>query len=258
MAGISTRESSHGEAEMILCSSIQKKATPIRILKLAALAAVLMWSNPIWGQTRLQTPTPSSDLARENFGLVAASAAEIKVVLVKDPGLMVDLKLWVARDATDQGQMVSESDLTNDAIYDRLESDVRFRSVATQLLQKYGYLVPQVNPDSDAGKQQELLIQERAKWIAQHEEEEMAESRQKDLQATQQTTACKGDDTETAQLSLQGCVPGQQRGGPANSPVESPAGGDSDQSFSPLIPRNGSSGRQPPLMQASDQGMGSY
>ena len=65
--------------------------------------------------------------------------------------------------------MVSESDLTNDAIFDRLESDVRFRSVATQLLQRYGYLVPQINPESDAGKQQGLLIQERAKWIAQHE-----------------------------------------------------------------------------------------
>jgi hypothetical protein len=46
----------------------------------------------------------TSDLALQNLSRVAASAAEIKAVLFKDAGLMVELKHWVARDATDHGQ----------------------------------------------------------------------------------------------------------------------------------------------------------
>ncbi len=50
----------------------------------------------------------------QNLSRVAASAAEIKAVLVKDAGLMVELKHWVAKDATDHGQIVGDSDLTNE------------------------------------------------------------------------------------------------------------------------------------------------
>ena len=125
---------------------------------------------------RRQKPvTPNSELGRDNLSRVAASAADIKTVLVKDTGLMVELKRWVARDATAQGQIISESDLTDDAIFDRLQSDVQFRSVATQLVQRYGYLVPQLNPDSAAGKEQELLVKERVKLMAQKEDEEEQE-----------------------------------------------------------------------------------
>ncbi len=131
-----------------------------------------------WGQEKRPTPMPNSELGRENLSRVAASAADIKTILAKDTGLMVELKRWVAKDATTHGQIISEADLTDDAIFDRLQSDVQFRSVATMLVQRYGYLVPQVNPDSAAGKEQELLVKERAKWIAQNEEEELAAARQ--------------------------------------------------------------------------------
>ena len=114
----------------------------------------------------------TSELARQNLSVVAASAAQIKPILVGDPGLMVELKRWVAKDATDHGQIISESDLTESAIFDRLETDVTFRAAATQLLQQYGYLTAKVNPESPLAKQQELLIQERVKWITQDEEQE--------------------------------------------------------------------------------------
>jgi polysaccharide export outer membrane protein len=162
----------------------------------AKFCAVSVLSLILFGQTVVQAqdqrplPTPPSELSHENMSLVAASAADIKAVLVKDPGLMVELKRWVAKDATDHGQVISESDLTNDAIFDRLVSDVRFRSVATSLLQRYGYLVPKVNPDSQAGKEQELLVQERVKWLAQDQEEERTKARQRASQNLEQTSVC--------------------------------------------------------------------
>jgi protein involved in polysaccharide export with SLBB domain len=116
------------------------------------------------------------DLTQENLGRVAASAIQIRSVLVKDEGLMVELKRWVAKEATDNGQVVEDSSLTDQAIFERLEQDVAFRSVATRLLQRYGYLMPTPNPESDFAKQKELVLKERARRLVQIEAQEDTES----------------------------------------------------------------------------------
>jgi hypothetical protein len=85
---------------------------------------------------------------------------------------MVELKRWVAKEATDNGQIVEDRGLTDQAIFDRLESDQVFRSVATRLLQRYGYLTPTPNPDSYLGKQQDLMLKERAKRLVALEAEQ--------------------------------------------------------------------------------------
>jgi protein involved in polysaccharide export with SLBB domain len=115
-----------------------------------------------------QTP----DFAQENLGRVAASATQIRAVLVKDEGLLVELKRWVAKEATDNGQVVEDSMLTDQAIFDRLDRDVAFRSIATRLLQRYGYLMPTPNPDSDFAKENELVLKERARRLVQIEAQE--------------------------------------------------------------------------------------
>src|SRR5690348_15729493 len=118
----------------------------------------------------------SPDLSQENLAHVAASAAQIRAVLVKDEGLMVELKRWIAKEATDNGQVVDDSNLTDQAIFDRLERDLAFRSVATRLLQRYGYLRPTPNPDSDFAKENELVLKERARRLVQIESQEDSES----------------------------------------------------------------------------------
>ena len=118
------------------------------------------------------------DLSQENLGRVAASASQIRGVLVKDEGLMVELKRWVAKEATDNGQVVEDSKLTDQAIFERLEQDVEFRSVATRLLQRYGYLMPTPNPDSDFAKEKDLVLKERARRLVQIESQEDSEALQ--------------------------------------------------------------------------------
>ena len=154
------------------------------------LFLVACWAPALRAQQQNNDQTKTSDLAMQNLSRVAASAAQIKSVLLKDSGLMVELKRWVAKDATDHGQIVSDSDLTDDAMFERLESDVPFRAVATLLVQRYGYLLPKVNPESDAGKERELLIQERTKWLAQHQEEELAQARQVRTRNQQNNSPC--------------------------------------------------------------------
>ncbi len=99
---------------------------------------------------------PLSSLALQNLNYVAASARDIEAVLTDQPGLLVELQNWVARDATDHGQMVDERQMSQDGIFGRLERDRKFRSVATSILQRYGYLTPEVNPKSQVGQQQQI------------------------------------------------------------------------------------------------------
>src|SRR5580658_8114714 len=174
-----------------------KNARAIRILGrsarglICALIALGLGCGATRAQNQRPAPTSGSDLGRDNLSRVAASATELKSVLLTEVGLMVELKRWVAKDATDHGQIISDLDLTNDAIFERLETDVQFRSIATAIVQKYGFLVPRVNPESALGREQELLVQERTKWLAQHQEEDRIAAHQKTLQKNLQTTrAC--------------------------------------------------------------------
>ena len=131
-------------------------------------------------QQRPKRTQESSELTKENLNRVAASAGQIREVLVKDAGLMVELKRWIARDAADHGQVVEDASLTDQAIFDRLEHEVEFRSMATLLLQSYGYLMPTLNPDSEIGKQQMLVLQARARRMAEMQAQDDTASMQID------------------------------------------------------------------------------
>src|SRR5215475_10130585 len=120
----------------------------------------------------------TTGLAKDNLNLVAASPVQIRQILVKDAGLLVELKRWVAKEATDSGQVLQPSNVTDDAIFDRLDRDIAFRSVATLLLQRYGYLLPVPNPDSNFAKEQDYILKERARRLVQVEAQEDNESLQ--------------------------------------------------------------------------------
>ncbi len=219
------------------------------------LIALALGCSAMFAQTQRSTPIPSSDLGRDNLSRVAASATELKAVLIKDSGLMVELKRWVAKDATDHGQIVSDSDLTNDAIFERLETDSQFRSLATGIVQKYGYLQPKVNPDSELGQERALLIQERTKWLAQHQEEELAAVHQKNLQAQQNARNCdpqSDSNCEPSQSNASTNRDGSQ--GPPQNQNQGPSSPNAnpDQSNPPNLPRdNGNPQARDLLMQAS-------
>ncbi|MDP9339386.1 MAG: SLBB domain-containing protein [Acidobacteriota bacterium] len=125
--------------------------------------------------SNLRRSPRASDLAFDNYAHLAASAPDIREILLKDTGLIVELKRLSIQEATDNGQIVDDASLTDDAIFNRLERDVKFRSLATRLVQRYGYLLPAFNPDSVLGKQQEALLKERAHRQVQIEAQEDAE-----------------------------------------------------------------------------------
>jgi protein involved in polysaccharide export with SLBB domain len=147
-----------------------------------------------------------SDLEKGNLARVAASPAQVREVLIKDPGLLVELKRWIAKQASDNGQVVNDADLTDDAIFDRLTTDVAFRSIATRLLQRYGYLRPAINPDSDMGKEQDLLLKERARRFVQIESQEDSDSVKPPKNQTTETSTvpCASDEDRECVQGLGG------------------------------------------------------
>lgn len=149
-------------------------------------------SNARRGDSQGNRTADLSDLAKDNLNRVAASSIQIRTVLLKDAGLLVELKRWVAKEATDNGQVVEDSNLSDQAIFDRLDHDVAFRSVATGLLQRYGYLLPSPNPDSNIAKEEDLVLKERARRLVQVEAQEDSESLRTDKndQQVERTGAC--------------------------------------------------------------------
>ena len=192
-------------------------ASWFRLLGVTLALALACTAAPSQDRSAVSSPAvQGSELGRENLSRVAASAADIKAVLLKDTGLLVELKRWVAKDATGHGQIISDGDLTDDSIFDRLETDTQFRSVATLLVQRYGYLVPTLNPESQAAKEHELLVKERTKWLAQAQEEELAAARQKRNRNVQNASGCdprsekECNVLQTPETEEEG-VPGQPR-----------------------------------------------
>jgi protein involved in polysaccharide export with SLBB domain len=135
----------------------------------------------------------AADIVSDNLDRVAATADQILEVLNKDSGLMVEFKRQLAEDAGNSGQILEESDLSDGAISGRLRQDLRTRVLATRLLRRYGYLLPQFNPGSDPAAEHTVVLRQRAQEL-----ERAAERRQaaRQTQQAESTAAC--DPTRSA------------------------------------------------------------
>ena len=204
----------------------------------ANCVVLLILSQLVFGQTDGVAPNRQSssatadmsDLARGNFEHVAAPSIQIREVLVSNAGLLVELERWVAKEATDNGQVLQEFSLSQQAIFDRLDRDVKFRSVATRLLQRYGYLLPSPNPNSSLGKEEDLLLKERVRSLVQIEAQEDADARQsrKTDNATvdrtnacdpQQGTSCDDTQPRSPSSAPRNSEPSRRDTDPGSSPI---------------------------------------
>ena len=155
----------------------------------------------LWAQeSQAADPIAPGGLAAENLNRVAASASQVGDLLRKDAGLLVEVKRWIAKEATDRGQILDDAELNDQAIFERLNRDLEFRSVATRLLQRYGYLMPKLNPDSEAAREREALFSERTRRLRTAAEEESADDGKnvdegKNTQSKlKRTKACDGEE----------------------------------------------------------------
>ncbi len=178
---------------------IVRRVGTASFLVISLLALTLWCSLGALGQEVRPQSTSSTELGRENLARVAASVGEIKLLLLKDSGLLVEVKRWMAKEATSNGQVISDLDLTDDAIFDRLVTDIPFRSAVTLILQKYGHLLPKLDPESEAAKERDLTLQERARMLAQAHQSEMASLQQSAVPGKWYSNSCDPQKTDKCQ-----------------------------------------------------------
>lgn len=214
------------------------------VVGIAALffAVVLVAQQPLPRQSgsREEAISPRtaglSDLSKDNYGRVAASASDIRAALIGNPGLMVELKLLIAKDASDNGQVVNENDLSDQAVNDRLAADAKFRAAATRICQRYGYLLPKVNPDSEVAKEQEFVLKERARRLVQIESQEDSESlKPRGMErAKDRSSDCDGKEEDCRRDFVNAQGGGDQRRR-SNELKEQPAPYDEQQQVAPPV-----------------------
>src|SRR5438132_359377 len=152
------------QARLNALSTEQRSFIPA-VLSISLCLLFPLFVTSLLAQQTAERAISASELAKDNLDRVAASEGQITAVLNANPGLFVELKRWVAKDAADRGQVLKDTDLKDSAILLRLTNDDRFRAAATRVLQQYGYLLPKANPDSAVGREQAALEQERIREL---------------------------------------------------------------------------------------------
>ncbi len=71
---------------------------------------------------------------------LSLAADQILAILRDQPGLVLEIKKDLIRRAYQQGRILTEEDLTDDALYSLIESDARIRAIATREIESRGYL----------------------------------------------------------------------------------------------------------------------
>ncbi|HYL69411.1 MAG TPA: SLBB domain-containing protein [Candidatus Limnocylindria bacterium] len=116
-----------------------------------------------------QGTVETSISSRDILDRVGMSAPQIQEALLRDPEVLLELKRWVAKDAFDNGQVVSDSDLKDQAIFDRLHSDSEFRAVATQLLERSNHWSPETAARPEIDRKRDGAFSEQPRTFKEEE-----------------------------------------------------------------------------------------
>src|SRR5271168_4771795 len=77
---------------------------------------------------------------RDPEPLVSLSAATIIDILLREPGLLLEVKRQLVRRAYEQGRLLDPADITDDALFQLLREDNNVRVLATQEIERREYV----------------------------------------------------------------------------------------------------------------------
>ena len=103
--------------------------------------AVFLFGNLASGQSMPEERQGrESQEARAEESLVSLSADTLSEILRHEPGLLLQVKKMLVRKAYEQGRLLDPEDLTDDTLYRLLRDDNSIRILATQEVEKRGYV----------------------------------------------------------------------------------------------------------------------
>lgn len=130
-----------------------------RMLYLFVVSALLLWQETVaYGQVQ-RTPNAKDRAEQEAEQTVSLSASAIQQILMREPGLLLEVKKTLVRKAYEQGRLLDPSDLTDENLFALLQHDNNLRILATREIEARMYV--RAKPRSDEPAQNE-------DWRAQH------------------------------------------------------------------------------------------
>src|SRR5581483_8424228 len=122
-----------------------------------------------------QTRVPDADPTNTDQAEVSLSAESIIGILSREPGLTLQVKRMLVKKAAEQGRILYESELTDEALFDLIRKSPSIRALATQEIASRGYVT--VRP----------TLEETEKLKRQQQREELEQKRRAlDLEREQQ------------------------------------------------------------------------
>jgi protein involved in polysaccharide export with SLBB domain len=123
------------------------------LLQISVVLGVCLWQcGEAYGQVK--RPANSKDRAEQQAEqMVSLSAAAIQQILVREPGLLLEVKKALVRKAYEQGRLLDPVDLTDETLFALLREDNNVRILATREIETRGYI--QAKPKSDESRQKQ-------------------------------------------------------------------------------------------------------
>ncbi len=138
-----------------------------------------------------QTRVPDADPTNTDQAEVSLSAESIIGILSREPGLTLQVKRMLVKKAAEQGRILYESELTDEALFDLIRKSPSIRALATQEIASRGYVT--VRP----------TLEETEKLKRQQQREELEQKRRAlDLEREQQLLK-QADSAQAAAVTAQ-------------------------------------------------------
>src|SRR5581483_9801337 len=115
------------------------------LIKIGAVIGILVVCLPGSSQSqrdgdsgRGQPPIDSAELQAERE--VSLSADKVVEILRREPGLLLEVKKMLVKEAYDQGRILASEDLTDEAVFALVRGDANIRALATRQIVERGYI----------------------------------------------------------------------------------------------------------------------
>src|ERR1700733_2153512 len=133
-----TRSPPSGQTGSILMSQTRFDCLVRQTLVIGFALGLLLLG--IAGQQRVSAQASSRERELEPEPTVSLSAATIIDILRREPGLLLEVKRVLVRKAYEQGRLLDPVDLSDDAVFQLLQDDENVRVLATEEIEKRGYV----------------------------------------------------------------------------------------------------------------------
>jgi hypothetical protein len=110
------------------------------LLQIAIVLSLGLWPGTEAHSQVKRAENPNDRAEQEAEQMVSLSAAAIQQILVREPGLLLEVKKTLVRKAYEQGRLLDPGDLSDETLFALLRQDNNVRILATREIEARMYI----------------------------------------------------------------------------------------------------------------------